>query len=79
MVHGGIRQITGEDWLGIEILDDNEGTRVPNKPFLHNRLIMERDTETNGGLRKAIRLLKSLKYDSDEKIDVSSYDLASIA
>lgn len=66
-------------WLGIEILDDKKGERVPNKPFLHNKRIAERDAETNGGLRKAIRLLKSLKYDSDDKIEVSSYDLASIA
>jgi hypothetical protein len=66
-------------WLGIEILDDKKGERVPNKPFLHNKKISERDTETNGGLRKATRLLKSLKYDSDEKIEVSSYDVASIA
>ena len=66
-------------WLGIEILDDKNGERVPNKPFLHNKLIEEHDAETRGGLRKIIRLLKSLKYDSDEKIDVSSYDLASIA
>jgi len=46
---------------------------------LHNKLIEERDAETNGGLRKAIRLLKSLKYDGDEKIDVSSYDIACLA
>src|SRR5439155_26623062 len=24
-------------WLGIEILDNDRGVRVPNKPFLHNK------------------------------------------
>ena len=66
-------------WLGIEILDDTKGERVQNRPFLHNKRVEERDSETNGGLRKAIRLFKSLKYDSDEKIELSSYDVASIA
>lgn len=66
-------------WLGIEILDHEKGERVPNKPFLHNKRIEELDSNTGGGLRKVIRLLKSLKYDNDEKIDLSSYDLASIA
>jgi hypothetical protein len=32
----------------------------------------------NGGLRKLVRLLKSLKYDSDDNIDLSSYDIAAI-
>lgn len=66
-------------WLGVKVLDNGKNERVVNKPFLHNKRIDERDVETGGGLRKTIRLLKSLKYDSDEKIDVSSYDLASIA
>lgn len=66
-------------WLGIQILDNAKNESVVNKPFLHNKRIDERDAETKGGLRKVIRLLKSLKCDSDEKIDVSSYDLASIA
>lgn len=66
-------------WLGIHVLDNDKGERIPNKPFLHNKRIEEKDTATNGGLRKLIRLLKSLKYDSDEKIDLSSYDIAGIA
>jgi hypothetical protein len=66
-------------WMGVQVLDNDHSTRIKNKPFLHNKLIHERDTETRGGLRKAIRLFKSLKYDSDTKIDLSSYDVASIA
>jgi hypothetical protein len=66
-------------WLGINILDYGKNLLTENKPFLHNQRIGQRDTETNGGLRKAIRLLKSLKYDNDTKINISSYDVASIA
>jgi hypothetical protein len=65
-------------WLGIEILDDKKGQRVSNKPFLHNKRIDERDVATKGDVRKLIRLLKSLKYDSDDKIDLTSYDIAGI-
>lgn len=66
-------------WLGIRVLDNDSGGRVPNKPFLHNKRIDELDFETRGGLRKVIRLFKSLKYDEQNTISVSSYDLASIA
>jgi hypothetical protein len=65
-------------WLGIQILENDAGTRICNKPFLHNKRIEDKDTATNGGLRKLIRLLKSLKYDSDDNIDLSSYDIAGI-
>lgn len=65
-------------WLGIEILDNDNSARIPNKPFLHNKRIDDKDRVVNGGLRKLIRLLKSLKYDSDDKIDLSSYDIAGI-
>jgi hypothetical protein len=65
-------------WLGIVLLDNEKGERVPNKPFLHNKRIEDQDVITKGGLRKVIRLLKSLKYDSDDKISISSYDVAGI-
>lgn len=45
---------------------------------MHNTRIAEKDRRTYGGLRNAIRLLKSLKYDSDS-IGLSSYDLAALA
>ena len=52
--------------------------RLKNTPFLHNARIEEKDTKTAGGLRKAARLMKSLKYDT-ERVDLSSYDIVSIA
>lgn len=67
-----------EFYRGVEIFDSHAKRRIPNSPFLHNAWIEYRDNETQGGLRKAARLMKSLKYDSDS-IDLSSYDIVSIA
>ncbi|MDO9041122.1 MAG: hypothetical protein Q7U64_02110 [Desulfocapsaceae bacterium] len=65
-------------YRGVQILDASKRVRLKNTPFLHNAWIGHKDKITNGGLRKAARLLKSLKYDS-ESIDLSSYDLVSLA
>ena len=63
---------------GVEILDSKARKSLLNTPFLHNHRIEEFDRRTYGGLRKAARLMKSLKYDSDA-VDLSSYDIVSIA
>src|SRR5690606_9981339 len=65
-------------YRGVQILDAKKMERLNNTPFLHNAWIAHKDNQTNGGLRKAARLMKSLKYDT-EAIDLSSYDLVSIA
>lgn len=65
-------------YRGVQILDAKKMERLDNTPFLHNAWIDHKDNQTNGGLRKAARLMKSLKYDT-EAIDLSSYDLVSIA
>ena len=70
---------TGNDvYRAVQVLDADTGERIKNTPFLHNALIDQRDRSVNGGLRKAARLMKSLKYDT-ESIDLSSYDIVSIA
>lgn len=70
---------TGNDvYRGVQILDKSTLTRLANTPFLHNAWIDSKDGNTIGGMRKACRLMKSLKYDS-ENIDLSSYDIVSIA
>lgn len=61
----------------IQVLNLRTGVRVKNMPFLHNYLIEMRDRETGGGLRKIVRLMKSLKYDSDE-VSLSSFDITAI-
>jgi hypothetical protein len=65
-------------YRGVQILDAKNRTRLKNTPFLHNAWIDYRDKSTNGGMRKAARLMKSLKYDT-ELIELSSYDIVSLA
>ena len=64
---------------GIKIFDSFLNECIENKPFKHNLLIDIKDREVGGNLRKVIRLLKSLKYDAEPPIRISSYDIASIA
>lgn len=63
---------------GIKILNVKEGCRETNFPFLHNYRIEQKDLMTGGNLRRIIRLMKSIRSDSDEKIGVSSYDLVGL-
>ena len=67
-----------EVYRGVKILDAKNKTRIGNTPFLHNAFIELKDNRVNGGLRKAARLMKSLKYDT-ENINLSSYDIVAIA
>jgi hypothetical protein len=63
----------------IHVLDSKKRERLRNLPFLHNDRLQNKDQLTLGGYRKAVRLLKSLKYDSDAGVGLSSYDIAAIA
>ena len=65
-------------YRGVQILDLKNSIRIKNTPFLHNHEINERDKIVNGSLRKVARLMKSIKYDSDN-VSMSSYDIVSIA
>lgn len=64
---------------GVMILDHKLGVQLANFPFLHIDCVENRDRETYGGLRKVVRLMKSLKYDSDNHIKLTSYDIVGIA
>lgn len=72
-------QALGDDYRGIEIIDRNSGENCSNFPWIHNLRVEEKDSRCLGGLRRAARLMKSLKADSDQKVMLSSYDIASIA
>lgn len=72
-------QTKDKKYLGIGVLDNERGAEVFNKPFLHNDRIEHRDNATQGHTRRVTRLLKSLKYDSEGKVSLSSYDIAGIA
>jgi hypothetical protein len=68
-----------QEWQrGVHILDQHVPKRIPNRPFEHIKLLNDKDAATSGCLRKAIRLLKSLKYDSDGSVTISSYDIAAL-
>lgn len=62
----------------IQILDHKSGRRIKNQPFLHAYKIDQKDKSVTGGLRKVIRLMKSLRYDSEGSVRMSSYDIAGI-
>lgn len=63
---------------GIQLVDTKVPTLIRNKPFWHNYEIDQKDKKT-GGLRKVIRLLKTLKYDAEPEVGMSSYDIAAVA
>jgi len=52
---------------GIKVFNNATAERIPNKPFLHNARIDERDNRVGGNLRRVVRLLKSLRYDANTR------------
>lgn len=62
------------------ILDASVNTIIKNFPFLHMHYINVKDSLSVGGTKKMIRLLKTLKADSDYSnfISLNSYDIASL-
>lgn len=68
-----------EDFRGIQVYDKNRNERCPvDYPFLSIKRINERGNETNDRLKKMVRFLKNLKADSNQNIDLSSFDINAI-
>ncbi|WP_313244622.1 hypothetical protein [Stenotrophomonas rhizophila] len=63
---------------GVVILDRKTNSTMTNYPFKHIKAVTDRDTVTLGSLKKAIRLIKNIKADSDLEIALPSFDLAGI-
>lgn len=65
---------------GILIMDKDTLAKDENFPFKHMELIESKDKRCQGKSKKVIRLLKTLKYDSQyrQEIKLSSYDIASL-
>lgn len=63
---------------GIQILDYKKKVRYLNTPFKHNKLLEEKDKLTNGKFKKSVRLLKTIKADSEVDINCSSYDITAL-
>lgn len=73
-------QETKKEYLrGVMVFNKFEKKRVENTPFYHNHLLDIKDNNTGGNFKKVVRLLKTIKADSDREINLSSYDIASIA
>lgn len=62
----------------VTIYNKKTGETIDNLPFLHIQRVGARCDSISGGLRKAIRLCKNVKADSDRDIQLSSYDIAAI-
>lgn len=61
---------------GVKIYNKKTGETIENFPFLHISRVAARCDSIGGGLRKAIRLCKNVKADSDRDIPLPSYDIA---
>lgn len=64
----------------VYIFQKNSRSTFCNRPFLHIAKLNEKDLRCNGGAKKIVRMLKSLKADSDNpsSISVNSYEIAGL-
>ena len=67
-----------KSYRAVEVYDKRSGTFNENKPFMVRALINYKDDQTQGGCKKAIRLLKTLKIDADIDINFSSFNIMSV-
>lgn len=65
-------------YRGIQIFDNTTKERQKNFPFLNIHLINEKDYKTNGMYRPLVRLAKTLREDTETKINISSYDIQAL-
>ncbi len=64
---------------GVKIYDRKVPATVDNLPFLHIKLVHERDAVALGGMKKATRLCKNVKSDAESEgteIPLPSFDIA---
>lgn len=69
-----------ESDAGVVVADKSIPETIENRPFTHISLINQRDHSSKGGLKKAIRLLKNIKADSDRRAvsKISSFEIAAL-
>ena len=68
-----------EYYRGIYLYDFQKQQRELDYPFAHIYAVNTKGDQTNDGSRRVIRLLKSLKMDSEGRIDLTSFQLTAIA
>lgn len=66
-----------ETYRGVRVYNKDEHSRGKDFPFLHIARVNEKDNYVGGGLRKLVRLLKTLKADADYEIKLSSFEITS--
>lgn len=69
---------SNDDDRGVQVYDKKKCALVTNFPFKVRALINAKDVRTGGGCKKAIRLLKNMKEDTDSTIALSSFDIMSL-
>ena len=67
-----------EFFRGVQILNAHVPTRENDSPFYHAQIIHNKDNETAGNTRKLVRLLKTLRADSEGAVTLSSFDIESL-
>lgn len=67
-----------EHYKGIYLYEFPNKRKILDYPFAHINNVNYKGDTTNDGARKGIRLLKNLKADADNKIDLSSFHLTTI-
>lgn len=67
-----------EYYRGVYLFDFKKEFKILDYPFAHISQVNSKGDSTNDGSRKAIRLLKTLKADSTEDIELSSFHLTTI-
>jgi len=67
------------DYRGIQIFNKATNSKEnPDYPFLSIKRINERSSKTNGRLKKMIRFLKNSKANSNQDIDLNSFEINAI-
>lgn len=72
------RQTMDEFHRGIYLYDFFKNQKQSDFPFMHMARVNQKGDQTQDGSRRATRLLKSLKADSETLIDLSSFQLTTI-
>jgi hypothetical protein len=67
-----------EYYRGVYLYDFPAKRKELDYPFAHIRSVTQKGTATNDGSRKGIRLLKTLKADSEARIKLSSFELTCV-
>jgi hypothetical protein len=62
----------------IQIYNKETGERPRNHPFKFIHQVEVKDSVTQGGVKKSVRMLKNIKNDSSSEIELSSYDITSL-